>query len=119
MSTIKAALRAALMGDATLQGYVSDRVFFQYPPEPAVYPLITYNQVGGTGVRADGRLVLDRPRFEVSVWAEDTVDVIADRVVEVLGSMRWPCQLLAVLDLEDAATGMNRKALDFSFTGPF
>lgn len=117
MSTIKAALRAALLGDATLQGYVGDRVYTQFPEVEPVYPLITYALVGGSAVNTDGAPAINQPRYEVRVFGEE-VDPIASRIIAVLGAGRWPCRLVSEIEL-DGGPHLNIKALDFRFTGPF
>ncbi|MEW6555078.1 MAG: DUF3168 domain-containing protein [Actinomycetota bacterium] len=114
MKAIKQAVYSALAEDATVQGYVGDRIYLSWPPEKPTYPLITFRQVGGAEELADGVSFLVRPRIEVKIWAESGLEDIAEAVRSAMRGVPGIVKLVSDVDLFDHNSLKHVKVLDFS-----
>lgn len=101
----------------TLQG-MGANVYPLVAPEDAPYPFIVYQRVSTLPIRSHAGNVMDRPRYQISVWSnsyEQVVDV-AENIKQALDLNQADFKLAtreSEIESTDAEPGLYRKVLDF------
>lgn len=127
MTTIEQALRSKLLADATVLGLVSTRVYPLVLPQDPTYPAITYKRVTGRDMTAhDGRLGLDRSRFQIDCLDDDFggATTLARAVMVALNGYRGTVDTVDIgaivnestQDLYDPILEIQKVSIDFWVT---
>ncbi len=93
MKQAKINIVAALKASAPLAAIVSNRISDAWPAEKAVFPCVSYQQVSGTGEKADGRTIGFDEIYQISLFAKPEAGKSASTILEDMAT--------AVLDAMD------------------
>lgn len=108
-----------LISDATLTGFVGDRIWPSHASEGSASPFIVYNAVFHEGIYSlEGRANMSRARLQVDCYANDpdTAAEIAEAVIEAIpesGAIHRAAHSNQDLGIE-VGTRLFRRLLEFS-----
>jgi len=127
MAIFEAGLFTFLTVDAAgVKALIDDRMFPLRAPDTAVFPLITYQRIGGDRDSThDGNSGLDNSRIQFSCWSEsylvaknlalEVVKALTGRAGPMGGTVRVASDVDNELDLFDPETKLYSVIVDVSF----
>lgn len=118
MTNIKPTIVAALKNDATLTSLLGgQRIYFQYPPNEAEFPRITYYMLDDreTAHAMGFKAVEETKHLSIDIWSKESTSEIEARVDEIIKGLGYFVTRITNIDLYEKGTNVFHKHMVYEF----